>query len=201
MLLLVSELYSQQQVFYQSIAKEINYIKTNENVDVLFVYIDTESKENAIKLLNAENFHQVATVVDDTLVLLNSSCKDKNNPPITNVCLNTMPKGIDVGKNSNVVIVTQRPLSTSSFFINADDSSSLSFSCISDCVFDSLQINQHKGSNIYFSKLAINKSLYLKTDNSVFKANDSEIKDNIRQKILSHKSQIKIKGYTLNKHH
>lgn len=191
---------AQEKTFYQSITQKVNYIKTNKNAQNIFFYIDSTLEEDYIKVLNIEKTRQVAKMVDDTLILLENVCENKDLYPIINVYLRNFPKEIDVEKNSNVVLSVLRKISIDEFIINADRNSSLSFCAVYDCVFDSLIINQKSKSDIYFSKLAINKSFYLKADNAVFQANDSEIKDNIRQTILSYKSLIKIKGYTLNKH-
>lgn len=188
---------AQNNVFYQSITQKVDYIKTNENTKNILFYIDSTLKEDYIRVLNIDTTKQVAKMFNDTLILLNDMCKSKGHCPIINIYLRNIPKGIDVGKNSNVVLSVLRTTSVENFIINADRNSTLSFCSVYDCVFDSLVINQQSKSDIYFSLLAIDKSLYLKTSNSVFQANDSKIKDDIQQTILSYKSKIKIKGYTV----
>lgn len=189
------QIQAQEKVFYQSITQKVNYIKTNENTSTLFFYIDTTFKEDYIKVSNIENTQQVAKIVNDTLILLNEVCKNKKQCPIININLRYLPQEIDVGKNSNVVFSVLKNISTERFFINVDKNSALSFCAIYDCAFDSLIVNQQNKSDIYFSNLKINKFFYLKTDNAIFQANETHIKNDIVQTILSNKSNIKLKGF------
>ncbi|MBR1775389.1 MAG: hypothetical protein IJ759_07710 [Bacteroidales bacterium] len=195
-LFLILPVYAQKTDFSQNIMRSVGYIQVDNGVKNVFIYIDTAYSENRIRVHNMQMTQNFAKMKNDTIIISKPNNQTSQKQPLVSVYLNHIPKGIDIFADGECIFTVLNKINTNEFSINAKENAKISFCVVDEWIFNSLSVNQESNSDIYFSKLSVNKNLFLKTADATFQANEENIKDGIKSTILSHNSSIKIKGFT-----